>query len=377
MNCISISYKNSDVSFRRKFAFSKEIQAEFMKKLSEYGAVSECVLLCTCNRTELYFCGDAHSKNKVSSLLAEFGGVSETQLARQVMFFCGESACTHLFRVVCGIDSMVIGEDEILGQSKDAYEFSKSLGYTKSELNMTFQSAFACAKKIKTDTAISKTSVSTATLASNFASRFADYVNVLIIGSTGKIGSVVLKNLLSHKNVSVTVTIRKHCADMPYCENSAVKYVAYDERYKYIQDADCIISATSSPHYTVTLFDLKKENISEKKRLFIDLAVPPDIDPNIERLCGSELYCIDHFEQLAKENNELKLDSVEGAKLIIDDCIDELKKNLEFHSFLPNMDSVKSMAEHTTVENIIYKMKSELKSGEFSHFLSVLKSLDD
>lgn len=377
MNCISINYKNSDVNFRKKFAFSKQTQSEFMKELLSSGTVDQCVFLCTCNRTELYFCGDKASKEHATSLLADFGKVSVTRLDRHIMYFCGESACTHLFKVVCGIDSMVIGEDEILGQSKDAYEFSKSLGYTGYELNMTFQSAFACAKKIKTETVISKTSVSTATLASNEASRFSDYVNVLIIGSTGRIGSIVLKNLSSHKNVSVTATIRKRCTDVLLGEKANVKYVDYDERYKYIENADCIISATSSPHYTVTLFDLQKEKISEKNRLFIDLAVPPDIDPSIGSINGATLCNIDYFEKLAKENNDLKLDSVESAKLIIANCIDELKKDMEFHSFMPSMENVKRAASNKTLEYIIYKMKSELNSHEFSHFLGVLKKIDD
>lgn len=138
-------------------------------------------------------------------------------------------------------------------------------------------------KKIKTETAISKTSVSVATLASNEAAKFKDgELNVLVIGATGKVGSTVVKNLLSHKGISVTVTSRKHKAETVF-ENTGANVIDYDERYKAFDFADCVISATSGPHYTVTYYDLKKNIKTEKSRLFIDLAVPPDIDENIPK----------------------------------------------------------------------------------------------
>lgn len=120
-------------------------------------------------------------------------------------------------------------------------------------------------KKIKTETAISKTSVSVATLASNEAAKFKDgELNVLVIGATGKVGSTVVKNLLSHKGISVTVTSRKHKAETVF-ENTGANVIDYDERYKAFDFADCVISATSGPHYTVTYYDLKN-NIKTKNQ---------------------------------------------------------------------------------------------------------------
>lgn len=373
MNCISISYRSADIYLRKQLAFSVDIRKKILGELLEKGCVSQCVLLCTCNRTEVYFCGE---KNSVVKALADYSGISEALLSKYIMFFFGEGAVNHLFKVACGIDSMVIGEDEILGQTKAAYAFSKEYGYVSHELNMIFQSAFACAKKIKTQTVLSKTSVSVATLAANEAAKLSENVKVLVIGASGKIGTTVIKNLISHKNVRVKATLRRHNSDFEFVKSLPVETIDYNNRYDYIDEADCIISATSSPHYTVTFFDIKEKMTSNKGRLFIDLAVPPDIDRGIAQINGVRLIDIDYFEQLAKENNALKLDSVEAAKQIISEDIDELKKDLLFHDFLPLLSKIKDSVSDKPIERILYKMKSDASADEFNAFLNVLKSFE-
>lgn len=232
----------------------------------------------------------------------------------------------------------------------------------------------ACAKKIKTETALSKTSVSTATLAANEAAKFSDKVNVLVIGASGKIGTTVLKNLASHKNVSVRVTLRHHNSALKFIQDLGIETVDYKDRYDYIKSSDCIISATSSPHYTITQYDLQNCITDAKKRLFIDLAVPPDIDESITKIDGVQLINIDYFQRLAKENNALKIDCIEAAKEIIKEETDTLKKDLIFHDFLPLLSKVKENLSDKFLENLIYKMKSDTSSDEFSAFIEVLKA---
>lgn len=373
MYCISVNYKNSDVNIRKKLAFSENVQKEFLTELINGKTVSECVILCTCNRTELYFCGNEDSLNTVQNLLSNYSGIECDLLKKHLYLFYSDKAVMHLFRVVSGIESMVIGEDEILGQIKLAYTMAKDLGMTGYELNMTFQSAMACAKKIKTQTALSKTSVSTATLAGNEIAHFKDKVNVLVIGATGKIGTVLVKNLLSHKNVSVIATSRKHSAESVQTKAN-ITIANYADRYSYMDSADCVVSATASPHYTVTYYDLNKNIKTDKPRFFIDLAVPPDIDGLVAEIKGLKLIGIDYFEKLAKNNNELKLDSVESAKEIIKEESDVLKKDIAFHFFLPHMESVKNKLSENSLEEILYKFKAELPSEEFIKILDAFKS---
>ncbi len=369
---MSINYKNSEVDFRKHFAFSREASERFIRQALREGLAESCVLLCTCGRTEIYFDGDV---GKMSAQLARFGGISVEKLAPKLMIFAGDRALTHLFSVACGIDSQVIGEDEILGQTKSAFAMARECGTVGSEFNIIFQGAITCAKKIKTRTALSKTSVSTATLASNEASRLGENVNVLVIGATGKIGSTVVKNLISHKNISVTATVRSRHADLQTLNSSPkISTVDYSDRYACMDMADCVISATSSPHYTVTAEGLRKSLKTPKKRLFIDLAVPQDIDGEITKIQGASLIGIDYFTSLAKENNALKMDSVETAKEIIAEDIDLLKKDLIFHGFIPRLNRVKSALEKKSAEELIFGLKSALNAQQLS---AVLNALDE
>lgn len=373
MYCVSISHKTADISVRRKLAFTEKMQRRFMSELVGMGNAVQCAALCTCNRTEIYFCGSESACGDVKYLLSKYGQTDSCLLSPHIRTYSGDKAILHLFRVACGIESMVVGEDEILGQTKTAYHTAKDNGTVSYELNIIFQSAISCAKKIKTCTALSRTSVSTATLAANEAAKLGDRVNVLVIGATGKIGSTVLKNLTSHKNVIVTATLRQHNGDVAPAAYSGVKLENYSERYSLIKSADCIISATSSPHYTITYHGLKNGLHDDRQRLFIDLAVPPDIDSDIKRLDGVKLIGIDYFERLARENNALKLDSVEAAKQIIAVEADELQKELYFHDFLPFAESVGKAIADKSFDELLYKLKSELNSQQLKAVLETLK----
>lgn len=361
MNCISINYKNADEGIRSSFAFAEEIQKRISKKLSE------CVILCTCNRTEIYFCGDI---NAGIAVLSEFSGIAVDEIKKYAMVFMGRRAALHLFRVACGIESMVIGEDEILGQTRNAYKNACEFCRTNSELNIYFQSALACAKKIKTETELSGVSVSTATLTANVAAKFCENPKILVIGATGRIGQTIVKNLISHRNVSVTVTLRHHSKELFSSSNSEVSVIGYKERYSFIDEFDCVISATSSPHYTVTYSELRKHIHTDKKRLFIDLSVPHDIDKRIEECENIQIIGIDYFENLAHENNIRKTDSIEIAKKYIEKEADTAEKNLLVQSFLaeynPNADEKK----------LICKLKSELSAEQLSAVLKVMKESD-
>ncbi len=376
MYCVSISYKSADIELRKKLVFNQDRIKKITSGLTEGGFVFECVMLCTCNRTEIYFCGEKGSEDEVVSAIADNSGIDKILLSKHLLFFCGDNSIIHLFKVACGIDSMVIGEDEILGQTKSAYYFAKENNTVDHRLNMIFQSAIACAKKIKTETDLSKTSVSVATLAANEAAAFGEKVNVLVIGASGKIGSTVLKNLVSHKNVSVCATLRHHNPGIKFIEDLGINTIDYKNRYEYIHNFDCIISATTSPHYTITLCDLKNNLTDERKRLFIDLAVPPDIDNSVIELKGVRLINIDYFEKLAKENNQIKINSVDAAESIIKSSVDTLLKDLIFHDFLPHLGKVKKGLADKTLEELIYRMKSDACADEFSAFINVLKEFE-
>ena len=372
MYCISINYKNSDLEIRKQFAFSEDTQKSLLNCLINSDFINECLIVCTCNRMELYFVGNENAINFAKNTLAEYSGFEVSRLSKQIFLFYEDRAISHLYNVASGIDSMVIGEDEILGQVKRAYAFAQKYKTTGYELNTVFQAAIACAKRIKTETVLSKTSVSMATLAANEVARLGENVSVMVIGATGKIGTSLVKNLVSHKNISIITTLRNHNNDFTYIND--VSTVEYNNRYEYINKVDCLISATSSPHYTITYYDLQKCLKENKNRLFIDLAVPPDIDREIEKISGIRLVDVDYFKTLAKENNSLKLSSVDEAKKIIEEEIEVLKKDMLFHSFLPYIDAVKLKLKEKSLEELLYKLREELSAEEFEKILNVYKT---
>lgn len=372
--CVSVSYKKANIDLRQKLAFSKEDCGRISSLLINAGIVDNCVVLSTCNRTEVYFSGGAFAQELVINALSEAACAARERLARCTVFYSGDNAAEHLFRVACGLESMVVGEDEILGQTKEAYLFAQNHGTASYELNVTFQAAIACAKRIKTETQLSKTSVSVATLAANAASAFAPDVSALVIGASGKTGSTVLKNLLSHKNVRVAAAVRSRDSAKSIIDGKAVTTVDYDRRYDCIESSNCIISATSSRGYTITSDSLKPHISDNKKRLFIDLAVPRDIESGVSKLGGVQLIDLDLFQKLAKDNNTRKLKSVCLAEQIIEQELDRLKKDLIFHDFLPTLRSVKERGDAESIEKMIYKMKDESSAEEFKSFLGVFDS---
>ncbi|WP_298486739.1 glutamyl-tRNA reductase [uncultured Ruminococcus sp.] len=361
--CISINHKLCGQSFRSLFTFDSSQREKLLFDVKDLSPV----LICTCNRTELYFCGTPEEGIR---LLCSHSGVEVAQLKRKVMIFTGRTAIKRLYSVACGIESLVIGEDEILGQLRRAYDFSRERIVLSSDVNMIFQGAIACAKKIKTQTELSKTSVSTATLAAKEAAHYKDDVKVMLLGASGEIGSLVLKNLLSYKNVTVLATARSHKNALEYIsDDPKLELIPYEKRYQRIGECDCIISATSSPHYTITADML--ENAAD--RLFIDLAVPRDIDPAVKRLTGARLIDMDFFTELAKENNARKLDSVERSKLIIDEETDELEKQLMFHDFLPQFEGLDKRLSEVSAKELFFRLKSELDSQAFSKVIDIIK----
>lgn len=178
-----------------------------------------------------------------------------------------------------------------------------------------------------------KTSVSTATLAAKTA---AGFDSVMLIGASGEIGGKILKNLLSYKNVTVYITERSHRGKYLFPADSKAVLIDYDKRYEYADRCSCIISATSSPHYTITAEKLKKSVSAGKQLTLIDLAVPRDIDSRVEKIEGVSLVGIDSFEQLARHNNEVKLSSVERAEEIIYQETEALKNSFRCTDFCRN-----------------------------------------
>lgn len=373
MECISISHKTAKSSDRQKCYISREKAEDFLEAVIELDRVEQCVLLSTCNRTEIYVQGEANCFTGLEEALARIAGGDGQWMKSLVRRYQGRTAVQHLFRVVCGMESMVIGEDEILGQTRDAYLFSKERGYTGYELNSVFQAALACAKRVKTETMISKTSVSVATLAANEVFRLSlPQKTVLLIGSSGQMGGIILKNLLSQENIRIIATIRSHNG-IYQSGDPRVENVDYQERYRYLEEADAVISATSSPHYTLTAKGVCEAIRTPRERLFLDISMPPDIDTDIADIAHCRLVSLDDIHQLAEDNNRRKQQALMDAEEILKEDLDKICKVLAFHRFAEAVPGWKEHYGEYPAEKLLYLLRDELDSASFEAVLKVLE----
>lgn len=218
MYCISVSYKKAPAEIRGRFAFDAREKEALAGTLRESGAVDGCVVLCTCNRSEVYLSGGKAAIRALQEAVASIKAVPQQELLKYLNIYSGERATAHLFKVCCGFDSMVLGEDEILGQVRDAYQAALEKKHVDYELNVLFQRAIACAKRIRTDTRISTTPLSVATLVANEVFHFPaqGIKRVMIIGITGKMGTTIAKNILAKPGIQVTGTVRSHHAVLDF-----------------------------------------------------------------------------------------------------------------------------------------------------------------
>lgn len=360
---ISTNYKNAKTAIREKLAL-EPWQAAGLQSACREAGILETVYLSTCNRCELYGNG---GYEKVLTLLAREAGMDVSELKGSVLIKQGEGAIRHLFHVASGMDSMVIGEDEILGQLRRAYLSAKDGGFTDVHFNMIFQSALETAKKVKTKTLLSKSSVSIATLAAAQCHKFLDgKKKVLLIGGSGDTGRKVIKNLLSYGDCEITATVRES-----HSLAEGVRVVPFADRYQYMEEADIIISATASPHYTITRAMLEEYKVTPGQRLFVDLAVPSDIDDCVPELKGSVLLKIDDFEKIADRNIEIKKGELETAEGILSEGIDELRKEIAFHDFYPKIPLIKEKLPKD-MEQFIYRYRKMADADELVSFLEVL-----
>jgi glutamyl-tRNA reductase len=345
-----INYKAAPVDVREKLSFTESEQVPALEAVNQIKDVNECILVSTCNRTELYVYSESESFNSsvLENKICQIKGLDAYDFKKYFYFYSGLNAVRHLFKVASGLDSMVLGEDQILGQVKHAHDIAREAGTSHVILNTLFRDAVTAAKKVKTLTGISKKSVSVSTLGVKlvqdvFGSRLEDK-NALIIG-TGKIGTITLKNLISAGIGQIVVTNRSHGRAAGLLKDyPELDFVDYQERYSIMDKADIVVSSTSSPHYTVTRDILEKVIIQDKKRIFIDLAVPRDIDEDIQSINGVMYYNIDNLRETARENADEKLLEAIKAGQIIDEYIIDFEKWYGFRNVLP---LVKEIQRHT------------------------------
>lgn len=396
---LSISHKTARASLRGRFVFDSEQTKDILKQLTEPDGqqentgIEEAVLISTCNRTELYCSGTPENQNfiRMQHVLLAAAGIeknSETHMAAldALRRFSDKNAIHHLFCVAAGLDSAVLGEDQILGQVRNAYFLAMESGYTKTTFHCLFQSAVTAAKRMKTDTILSKSSVSTAGLALKTAMECQQDLpvkNVMIIGASGKIGSIVLKDALDLQGLNIFITARHELPHPLHGQDMRYTVIPYEKRYEYMQDMDIVISATASPHYTVMKEHFLAQNPPVKKRVFFDLAVPADIEPEMSQVPETVCYSMEDMQELARQNNAAKLEALPKAKAILSKYEEQFVKNMAFGEALPAIAALSERAQealgqesaYSLVHKFVCQAKKNCDADEFVQFTKILNKI--
>ncbi len=316
------SHHESPLAVRERFAFSEEDRRSFLERVRAQGRVRECLVLNTCNRLEIYgLADDPDVRAHIGELVCTCKGLSSSLLERHAFWHTNLAVLQHLFEVAAGLDSQVVGETEILGQLKQAYEAARSCGYTGKVLNRVFEKSFQAAKAARTQTGITRGQVSVGNIAVDLAARIfgrIDRSRVLLIGS-GEVGEKTAQALKSRNVAAISVTSRTFETAHRLAHSLQGAAIDFADFRAQLHHYDILISCTSAPGLV-----LDRKTIAaaiarrpERPAFVIDLALPRDVEPALERMDNVYLYNLDDLSAIANENLELRRGEIEKARSIL------------------------------------------------------------
>jgi glutamyl-tRNA reductase len=324
-----ITYQNAPPYVREKFSFSKKHRNELIKQICSETGVTGCVILTTCNRTEIFASADrGESIEGIILLLKDICSDVENYLEVST----GTEVIRHIFRVVSGLESLIIGEDQILAQVKNNYFECRDECSTNSLLDIIFNQAIRVGKLVRTKTEISKGGVSVGSAAVTLAENIFGSLQgkkILIVGA-GEMSCLIAKSLSSKGLKGVYVSNRNYETARNIAETIGGQALKFDYLMDHIQVSDLVITATSAPHTIIHKQDVQ-EILKERKNdlVIIDIAIPKDVDDAVGQLEGVHLYNIDSLSEIAKENMELRREEAEKASIIVEDELIKIETKLK------------------------------------------------
>jgi glutamyl-tRNA reductase len=320
-NVLGLNHKTAPVALREKVAFSEERLLTALRTLRQEAGVAEVVILSTCNRTEVYWAGSA-SGAELSSWLERHHG-NNLSLAPSLYIHQEQRAVEHAFSVASGLDSMVLGEAQILGQLKDAYRAAQEAGSTGPSLNKLFQAAFSAAKRVRSETRIGENAVSIASATVSLARRVYSDLSahtVLMVGA-GDMNALTARHFMSAGVKRLVIANRTLGRAQALAAELKAHAVGLEDLDKELAQADIVITCTASAVPLITRSAAETAIRARRRRpiFMVDLAVPRDIDPAVADMEDVYLFSIDDLQQLIDENRQQRAVAAGGARLLIDE----------------------------------------------------------
>lgn len=339
---IGINHKTATVDLREKVAFSPDRIHDAMKSLASRTRTGEAVIVSTCNRTELY-CNNAE-KHDIIEWLEEYHQLNHDDLMPCIYAYEEQVAVKHLMRVASGLDSLVLGEPQILGQVKQAFVKAKEAGTTAATIDRLFQNTFSVAKKVRTDTEIGAAAVSVAFAAVSMAKHIFSTLSttkVLLIGA-GETIELVAKHLKDNGVASMVVANRTIERAQAMCEEFNATAITLQEIPDFLAKADIVISSTASP-LPILGKGMVEKALKQRRHqpmLLVDIAVPRDIEAEVGELDDAFLYTVDDLHSIIEQNMASRKEAAEQAELITED------QSHLFMEWIRSLESVDSIREY-------------------------------
>jgi len=346
-----ISHKTAPLELREKLALDAEAALRVERELATRAGACEAVALSTCNRTELY----AYAKDSLAAsqaavaCLAEQAGVPVAELGPSVYSYSGDAAIAHLFRVTASLDSMVVGEAQIVAQMKAAYQGACEGGCTSVVFNRLFRRALEVGKRVRTETSIGERPVSVSSAAVELAlqvfGKFRDHV-VLILGA-GETSELTATYLKAHGIERILVANRTYAAAEELARRVGGRAVPFEDLEGQLGAADIVVASTAAPHVVVTREHVERAMKHRRHRplFLIDIAVPRDLDPAIARVDNAFLYDIDDLQHVVDENRHEREKEAAKAERIVAEELDEVRTWLRSLEVVPTIAGLRDSVE--------------------------------
>lgn len=345
---IGVNHKSAPVEVRERLAIPESRLPEALKQLAQHPGVDEGLILSTCNRVELL----AQTRNGSADLrgfVRDYFHLGTAELDPHLYEFREQDAIRHVFRVTSSLDSMVVGEPQILGQVKEAYATARAVGAVHSQLDQLLTRAFAVAKRVRTETAVGSSSVSVASVAVELAKKIFGSLHgkhVYLVGA-GKMSELAARHLLAHGAASIFVANRTYDRAIRLAQRFEGQAIEFSRLYDTCDRGDIVITSTGSPHAIFRkehgeLFLNRRKN---RPMFFIDIAVPRDVDPEMNKLDGIFVYDIDDLQQAVSEHVADRKKEAARAEAIITDEVTKFQSRLLTLDVVPTIVSLQDHLE--------------------------------
>lgn len=367
---IGVNHRTAPLEVREKLSFPEHSISYWLKKLQSLPGIDGCAILSTCNRTEIYIAPIEldTGMSSVWCFLAEKSGLDISDIKNYTFSHTLYDAIRHLFRVVAGLDSMILGETQILGQVKRTYEMALESNTSNVVLNTLFQQAITTGKRVRTETGIDHNPVSIPYAAVELAKQSLGSLNgcsVLVIGA-GEMSELTVVNLVANGVSSVIVSNRSYDRAVQLAEKFNGKAVKFDMLFQYMSEADIVISSTAAQHYVIKYQEMQNVMVKREGKtiLMVDIAVPRDIEPEVAKLPGVTLYDVDNLQNVVDANLTERRKAAVVADGIIEEELDSFMRWLSTRFVVPTITALKKRAE-------------EIRHRELCRAFNRLGDLDD